>query len=70
MIRKVVTVTLEINVARLVESYEKEQSIRHSTGVAGNEPGPLQVTEMIEDQFHWVKGSGIKLKSIDTINND
>lgn len=56
-----VTVVLDINFSRLVEAYEKDNRPRihqHRT---------LGVSEMLKDQLHWVKASGIKLKSIEKI---
>jgi hypothetical protein len=58
---KTVTVTLDINVPVLVEAYEKEGWMTAK---------PLCVETMIKDQFHWVRGSGIKLKSVDKIKNE
>lgn len=57
-----VTVVLDINFSRLVEAYEKDNERprihQHKT---------LGVSEMLKDQLHWVKASGIKLKSIEKI---
>ncbi len=64
--RRLVTVVLDINLPRLVEAYEKEEPNdrprlhQHET---------LGVSEMLKDQLHWVKGSGIKLKSIEKIEH-